>query len=62
MLFRHVCQILVPLPGIKPVPTEVDTQWSPDHWTAREVPSFYFEMHQNMVISSCVQNFSHLVT
>ena len=48
MLFRHVCQILVPLPGIKPVPTEVDTQWSPDHWTAREVPSFYFEMHQNM--------------
>ena len=40
MLFRHVCQILVPLPGIKPVPTEVDAQWSHDHWTARKFLHF----------------------
>ena len=29
--------ILVPRPGIKPVPSAVET-WSSNHWTAREVP------------------------
>ena len=48
--------ILVPLPGIKPVPTEVDAQWSPDHWTAREVPLFYFEIHQNICLINRQEN------
>ena len=32
--------ILVPQPGIEPMPPAVEAQ-SPDHWTAREVP-YYF--------------------
>ena len=31
------CGILVPRPGIKPVPPEVEAR-SPNHWTAREFP------------------------
>ena len=31
------CGILVPQPGIKPVPPKVEA-WSPNHWTARESP------------------------
>ena len=31
------CRILVPQPGIKPVPPAVEA-WSLNHWTAREVP------------------------
>ena len=31
------CGILVPQPGIEPVPPAVEV-WSPDHWTTREVP------------------------
>ena len=33
-----VCRILVPQPGIKPVPPAVEGQ-SPIHWTIRELPS-----------------------
>ena len=36
------CEILVPQPGIKPVPPAVEAQ-CPNHWTTREVPyTFYF--------------------
>ena len=31
------CRILVPQPGIEPVPPAVEA-WSPNHWTTREVP------------------------
>ena len=31
------CRILVPRPGIEPMPPAVEAQ-SPNHWTAREVP------------------------
>ena len=31
------CGILVPWPGMEPVPTVLET-WSLNHWTAREVP------------------------
>ena len=31
------CGILVHQPGIEPVPPAVEA-WSPNHWTAREVP------------------------
>ena len=34
-----VCGILVPGPGIEPMPLAV-TAWSPNHWTAREFPLF----------------------
>ena len=35
-------EILVPQPGIKPVPPAVEAQ-CPNHWTTREVPyTFYF--------------------
>ena len=43
---RMACGILVPLPGIKPIPPAVEAQ-SPNHWTAREVPQrtlFHGEM------------------
>ena len=31
-------QILVPQPRVEPLPPAVEA-WSPNHWTAREVPS-----------------------
>ena len=31
------CRILVPWPGIEPVPHAMEAQ-SPNHWTAREFP------------------------
>ena len=34
---RTACGILVPQPGIKPMPPAVEA-WSLNHWTAREVP------------------------
>ena len=40
------CGILVPQPGIQPVPPAVEA-WSPNHWTAREAPhscSFTFTL------------------
>ena len=37
---RHAaCRILVPQPGIEPVPTALGAQ-SLNHWTAREVPAY----------------------
>ena len=33
------CSILVPQPGIKPVPPALEAQ-SLNHWTTREVPNF----------------------
>ena len=35
------CGILVPQPGIKPVPPAVKA-WSLNHWTAKEVPKIIF--------------------
>ena len=34
----EACGVLVPLPGIQPMPPALEGQ-SPSHWTAREVPS-----------------------
>ena len=34
---RAACRILVPWPGIEPVPAAVEAQ-SRNHWTTREVP------------------------
>ena len=36
------CRILVPWPGIEPMPPAVEAQ-SLNHWTAREVPDLHFE-------------------
>ena len=36
-LCHMACGILVPRPGIEPGPSAVRV-WSPNHWTAREVP------------------------
>ena len=35
----HGCRILIPQPEIKPVIPAVEA-WSPNHWTAREVPRY----------------------
>ena len=35
---RKACGILVPQPGMEPVPPAAEAQ-SPNHWTAREVPT-----------------------
>ena len=37
------CRILVPWPGVEPMPPAVEA-WLPDHWTAREVPSSQFKI------------------
>ena len=37
------CGLLVPQPGIELVPPVVEAQ-SPNHWTAREFPSFFLKM------------------
>ena len=34
------CGILVPRPGIEPMPPAVEV-WGPNHWTAREVPVLF---------------------
>ena len=39
------CRILVPQPGIEPVPPAVEAQ-SPNHWAAREFPSEPFLRNQ----------------
>ena len=48
-----VCRILVPQPGIKPMPPAMRAQ-SLNHWTTREVPSVYFEMI-SLLLSQTVQ-------
>ena len=40
------CGILVSLPGIKPLPPALESQIL-NHWTAREVPSFFFFFKQS---------------
>ena len=41
---RHTaCRILVPRPGIEPVPSAVKAL-SPNHWTAREFPTSFFNV------------------
>ena len=39
------CRILVPWPGIEPMPPAVEV-WSSNHWTAREVPEVCYFKHQ----------------
>ena len=41
LLCRAACGILVPQPGIEPVPPALGA-WSLNHWTAREVPQLFF--------------------
>ena len=41
------CRILVPCPGIEPVPLLVKA-WSPNHWTAREVRTETFDKSINI--------------
>ena len=50
---RVACGILVPWPGIKPVPPAVEV-WSPNHWTAREVPRFLFLKEIPVFSISCI--------
>ena len=45
------CGILVPQPGIKPVPPAVEVQ-SPNHWTTREVPPSVISKHITLLCSS----------
>ena len=40
------CGILVPKPGIEPMPPEVDVQ-SLNHWIAREVPIMIFKINSS---------------
>ena len=40
------CRILIPLPGIKPVPSAVEA-WSLNHWTTREAPAKEFLRKEN---------------
>ena len=37
------CRILVPWPGVEPMPPAVEA-WHPNHWAAREVPSSQFKI------------------
>ena len=41
------CGLLVPQPGIEPVPPAVET-WSLKHWMAREVPIYVFPNLHNI--------------
>ena len=41
--------MLVPWPGIKPIPSAVDA-WSPNHWTVREVPQYHFLIHLQITL------------
>ena len=42
LLHCPACEILVPRPGMGPVPPTVEA-WSLNHWTAREVPAVLFK-------------------
>ena len=41
---RLACRILVPQPGIEPMPPAVEAR-SPNHWATREVPDQVFSNH-----------------
>ena len=43
------CGILVPQPGIEPRPSAVKA-WSPNHWTAKEFPSFIIFLNKRLYI------------
>ena len=46
LFFGHTTQhagILVPQPGIKPVPSAMEAQ-SPNHWTTRDFPHDQFHL------------------
>ena len=50
LLHCAVCGILVPRPGIKPMPPAVEAQ-SLNHWTSREVPRDFFFTFKRKKIS-----------
>ena len=52
-LCRTACGILVPRPGIEPVPPAVEVQ-SLNHWTAREVPGFTY-LKSRILLPVCMQ-------
>ena len=41
-LCHMTCEILVPQPGIKPMPPTMEA-WCLNHWIAREVPGIHFK-------------------
>ena len=43
------CRILAPQPGIKPGPPAIAAQ-SPNHWTTREFPPFYYSFYNFLKI------------
>ena len=56
--FSLVCGLLVPWPGIQPIPP-LGEVWSPDHWTAREFldntiffPGYPDTGHFNIILNS----------
>ena len=49
-LAHVVCGILVPQPGIEPLPLTVETQ-SLNHWTTREIPLQYLDLLKSFVFS-----------
>ena len=44
-LFHAACRVLVSQPGIVPLAVKA---WSPNHWTAREVPLWYLKSYSLM--------------
>ena len=48
------CGILVPRPGIQPMPSAVKA-WSPNHWTAREVPICWVFHFANLPLKCSTQ-------
>ena len=54
-LRREACGILVPQPGMEPVPPALGAQ-SPNLWTTREVPTSYYL--KNFL---CTDYFTHIV-
>ena len=45
--YHMACGLLVPQPGIEPVPPAVEA-WSLNHWMAREVPVYVFPNLHNI--------------
>ena len=54
-LSHATCRILIPQPGIEPRPSAVEV-WSPNHWTASEVPYFTFLRNLHTVLHSDYTN------
>ena len=53
------CQILVPQPGTEPVPPAVEAQ-SLNHWTAKEVPTIFYNYKQCFNSCNYIFHFGHL--